>query len=102
MVRWGQVSSPFNIEEVARKAYRPDLFRAVADPLDIPIPAADVKVEGAYERSWILPGTMPIAMPASAFIDGAVFDPTRMPEYLESFVRHHLKIKTADVLAGAE
>lgn len=46
MIRWGQVRTPFDIADVSRRVYRPDLFcKAVAD-LGIAMPDGDTKTEG--------------------------------------------------------
>lgn len=102
MTRWGQVSKPFNIQEVAANAYRPDLYREAAKSLEISCPKDDVKVEGGIDRTWVLDGDLgPIAMSPSQFIDEAIFDPNQLPEYLENFTRHHLRIRPHDVFAEA-
>ncbi|WP_085027117.1 CmpA/NrtA family ABC transporter substrate-binding protein [Ensifer aridi] len=70
MVRWGQ--APFSDERLAASvsAYRPDLYRralgADAAPAD-----ADTGPRGAT--------------PDDRFLDGHVFDPGRMEDYIESF-----------------
>jgi ABC-type nitrate/sulfonate/bicarbonate transport system substrate-binding protein len=46
MIRWGQVRVPFDVAEVARRVYRPDLFRKAVKALGIATPKADIKTEG--------------------------------------------------------
>lgn len=46
MIRWGQVSSAFDIAGVASRVYRPDLFRNAVAGLNIETPRHDRKAEG--------------------------------------------------------
>jgi nitrate/nitrite transport system substrate-binding protein len=67
--RWGQLQEfPANAEEIARKAWRTDLYREIAAEMGIDCPATDYKLE-----------------PAEAFIDGKAFDPSDPVGYLQSF-----------------
>jgi nitrate/nitrite transport system substrate-binding protein len=67
--RWGQIPEfPKNAEEIARQAWRTDLYREIAAEMDIDCPAEDYKLE-----------------PAEAFIDHKEFDPSDPVGYLKSF-----------------
>ncbi|WP_196797439.1 hypothetical protein [Gloeocapsa sp. PCC 7428] len=67
--RWGQIKSiPKNAEELARKAWRTDLYREIADEMGIECPKDDFKI-----------------VPATAFIDNKPFDPSDPVGYLNSF-----------------
>ncbi|MBD1871778.1 ABC transporter substrate-binding protein [Cyanobacteria bacterium FACHB-471] len=67
--RWGQLPEfPRNGEELARQAWRTDLYREIAAEMGIECPADDYKVE--------LP---------EAFIDNVGFDPSDPVGYLNSF-----------------
>jgi nitrate/nitrite transport system substrate-binding protein len=67
--RWGQIQEfPRHAEEKARKAWRTDLYREIAEEMGIPCPAEDYKVE-----------------PAEMFIDKKAFDPGDPVGYLKSF-----------------
>ncbi|MDX2270927.1 MAG: CmpA/NrtA family ABC transporter substrate-binding protein [Cyanobacteriota bacterium] len=67
--RWGQLPEfPKQAEQIARQAWRTDLYRDIAGELGIACPSEDYKVE-----------------PAEAFIDGQSFDPSDPVGYLESF-----------------
>ena len=67
--RWGQLQEfPANAEEIARKAWRTDLYREIAAEMGINCPAEDYKLE-----------------PAEAFIDRKAFDPSDPVGYLQSF-----------------
>ncbi|MCO6186947.1 CmpA/NrtA family ABC transporter substrate-binding protein [Rhizobium sp. L1K21] len=61
MVRWGHADGSPTNQALARNSYRPDIYRAALQPLDIPLPEADMKSE---ESDGV-----------SAFFDGAQFDP---------------------------
>lgn len=68
-VRWGQIREiPANAEELARKAWRTDLYREIATEMGIESPKEDYKIE-----------------PAEAFIDKKAFDPSDPVGYLNSF-----------------
>jgi nitrate/nitrite transport system substrate-binding protein len=67
--RWGQIEKfPNNAEELARKAWRTDLYREIANEMGIECPKEDYKVE-----------------PAEFFIDKKAFDPSDPVGYLNSF-----------------
>ncbi|AKG23742.1 CmpA/NrtA family ABC transporter substrate-binding protein [Calothrix sp. 336/3] len=67
--RWGQLPEfPKNAEELARKAWRTDLYREIAGEMGISCPKEDYKVEVA-----------------EAFIDKKAFDPSDPIGYLKSF-----------------
>lgn len=68
-VRWGQIPDmPKNAEQIARQAWRTDLYREIASEMGIACPADDYKVE-----------------PGSLFIDNKAFDPSDPVGYLKSF-----------------
>lgn len=67
--RWGQIAEfPKDADEIARQAWRTDLYREIAAEMGIQCPAEDYKVE-----------------PSTAFIDGKSFDPSDPVGYLNSF-----------------
>jgi nitrate/nitrite transport system substrate-binding protein len=67
--RWGQIPEiPKNAEQLARKAWRTDLYREIAAEMDIVCPQEDYKVETA-----------------DVFIDKKAFDPSDPVGYLNSF-----------------
>lgn len=68
-VRWGQLPEfPKNAEELARKAWKTELYREIAAEMGIECPKEDYKVE-----------------PAERFIDRKAFDPSNPVGYLNSF-----------------
>ncbi len=101
MARWGQVETPANFLDIAEGAYLPDVYRAAASALGVGAPLIDCKKEGEPDRAWILEkATAPIAMPGGAFIDGGRYDPDAVSLYIESFIRHNLRINPSDVYSG--
>lgn len=67
--RWGQLSEfPRNAEDIARQAWRTDLYREIAAEMGILCPSEDYKLE-----------------PETAFIDGIPFDPSDPVGYLNGF-----------------
>jgi len=70
MIRWGQAEFSDDGARVAVSAYRPDLYRAALGSADGPADA-DVRLEGAA--------------PDDRFMDGHVFDPSRIADYVAAF-----------------
>ncbi|MBB3406505.1 NitT/TauT family transport system ATP-binding protein [Rhizobium sp. BK316] len=70
MIRWGQAELGLNPARAAASAYRPDLYRAALGEGSAPIDA-DVRIEGADEND--------------RFMDGHVFDPSKLPDYIAGF-----------------
>ncbi|MEG5045823.1 ABC transporter substrate-binding protein [Microcoleus sp. B4-C1] len=72
--RWGQIKEvPKNAEELAKKAWRTDLYRKIVAEIGINCPQEDYQVE-----------------PAELFIDKKAFDPSDPVGYLNSFeIRAH-------------
>jgi nitrate/nitrite transport system substrate-binding protein len=67
--RWGQIKEiPKDADQMAKQAWRTDIYREVAAELGIACPNEDYKVE-----------------PAEAFIDKKAFDPSDPVGYLNSF-----------------
>lgn len=71
MVRWGQVEPDLDLDAVADRVYRPDLFRAAALSLG-PVLDPAMVFEDAIA-------------PPSALFDGAPFDPADARRYATSF-----------------
>lgn len=76
MQRWGQLDHAVNIQAEARRAYRPDIYRAAVTSLGISAPVDDRKIEGEHADSWLLQTNQkPLSMTADEFIDKRIFDP---------------------------
>jgi nitrate/nitrite transport system substrate-binding protein len=86
MRRWGQIDASVNLRATAAAVYRPDIFRDVAAALGLPCPTGSWKTEGRHGEPWALDGTgAPIVMGPDRFVDGRVFDPARLDDYLADF-----------------
>jgi nitrate/nitrite transport system substrate-binding protein len=86
MLRWGQIGPETDIAAAAERAYRPDLFRAVAADLGAPTPIVDEKVEGLHTTPWVLDeATAPIPMAPDVFFDGRRFDAAQPQRYAAEF-----------------
>ncbi len=70
MIRWGQAEYSESGARAAASAYRPDLYRAALGAANGPS-EADIRPEGVA--------------PDDRFMDGHVFDPGRIPEYVAAF-----------------
>ena len=69
MIRWGQVREPFDLKALAEQVFRTDLYRSAVAGMDVPVPAADSKTEGADS--------------GSVFFGGETFDPDAALAYLD-------------------
>ncbi len=75
MARWDLIDPALDLQAIAARVYRPDIYRAVAAPLGLAVPDADAKAEGAHDGSWQIEATpAPIPMGADRFCDGVVFE----------------------------
>ncbi len=86
MVRWGHVAHTAEHAEVARRTYRPDLYRAALSGTGADLPRADAKVEGALTRlTPVASRNGTLMLGPDGFFDGRLFDPDRLDQYLASF-----------------
>lgn len=83
MVRWGYVDHSADHAELARRSYRPDIYRTALSGIGVPVPSANSKVEGSL--------TQPVTVGASSqfirlgpdgFFDGTTFDPDQLDDYI--------------------
>ncbi len=78
MYRWGQLDQALDLRELAGQVYRPDLFRAAATELGLPVPTIDRKSEGSHAGHWMLSeASTPLLMGPDQLIDGSRFDPAQ-------------------------
>lgn len=85
MVRWGQVAHSHERAEIARRSYRPDLYRAALKPLGVPLPGANLKVEGALEQATPVGATRgKLVLGPDGFFDREVFDPDDLDAYIRA------------------
>jgi ABC-type nitrate/sulfonate/bicarbonate transport system substrate-binding protein len=83
MVRWGHVPhTPANALSAAA-SYRPDLYRAALEPLGVPVPSANAKVEGALVARTPVGATRgSLSLGPDGFFDGDIFDPAMLDTYI--------------------
>lgn len=99
MIRWGQITTPVNSYEAAREIYRVDIYRQACEFLSIPVPEADSKIEGAHDLPWQLHTERgDITMGSDRFIDGKLFDPANLQQYLDSFSIHSMSAPASQLL----
>lgn len=83
MVRWGEVAASPTAAAIAADSFRPDLYRAALEPLDIDVPNADSKREGARQEAGLVPGKPnSVELWPDRFLDSTVFDPDEIDSYI--------------------
>ena len=91
MVRWGQIAYSEDGAAEAARTYRPDLYRRALAGLDVPLPSASAKVEGALEAPTAVGCTSgQLVLGPDGFFDDQSFDPDRLRDYLGSFAIHSM------------
>lgn len=83
MVRAHQTEWSAEDAASASKVYRPDIYRRALSGLNIPLPSADWKVEGALpetRRVSAVGGELQLG--PDGFFDGRIFDPDRLEAYV--------------------
>lgn len=84
MVRWGQTAfEPAHVTEAAR-AFRPDIYRAALGHTGTAIPLADRRMEG-LDPAVIATTRGDLVLAGDQFIDGRIFDPERIADYVAGF-----------------
>ncbi|MGA9658162.1 MAG: ABC transporter substrate-binding protein [Asticcacaulis sp.] len=74
LVRWGHVSGDHDFDALARRIYRPDMWRDAAISLGLNAPLEDEKTEGGQDEGWeVKAKPAPIVMPDNQFFDGGIF-----------------------------
>ncbi|HEY4078974.1 MAG TPA: CmpA/NrtA family ABC transporter substrate-binding protein [Rhizomicrobium sp.] len=80
MARWELIDASLDLQALAARVYRPDLYRSIAAPQGLAVPATDSKAEGAHDWPWQLDATpQPIAMEPDRFCDGVIFEDAPAP-----------------------
>jgi len=83
MVRWGQVEHLPAHADIARRTYRPDIYRQALKETGIAIPAASSKAEGALATATVVgAGSSMLTLGPDGFFDGQVFDPDQVDAYI--------------------
>jgi NitT/TauT family transport system ATP-binding protein len=89
MVRWGQTSHNPVRAEIARTTYRPDIYRRAVAELDLSLPSASMKVEGALsEPTPVGSRAGDLILGPDGFFDGQHFDPDALDAYIDRFEIH--------------
>jgi ABC-type nitrate/sulfonate/bicarbonate transport system substrate-binding protein len=81
MYRWGQLTTPINIEETVAAVYKPSLFRIAADAIGLESPSIDRKTEGNLHQKNMLTKSQHIG--PNQFLDGKVIHVGGIIKYLE-------------------
>ncbi|WP_172122245.1 MULTISPECIES: CmpA/NrtA family ABC transporter substrate-binding protein [unclassified Devosia] len=83
MVRWGQVAHKPEHAARAAASYRPDLYRAALSGINMPVPGASSKIEGALAEPTEM-GAIGgrLTLGPDMFFDAAQFDPDRLDDYI--------------------
>ena len=84
MVRWGQLDHPVDMKKTVESVYRPDLFAKAAKEVNYALPSNGWKIDGKTA--------------GNKFIDGSVFDPNKVVDYIYNSPIKHPKI-TKEALA---
>lgn len=85
MVRWGYVDHSADHAEMARRSFRPDIYRSALSGIGVPVPSANSKVEGALARTTAVGASSQfLYLGPDGFFDGAVFDPDELDLYIDS------------------
>ena len=85
MVRWQHCEHSADNAEIARQSYRPDIYRQALKPIFAPMPAANMKVEGALKVEQDVGTTAGrLTLGPDGFFDGKIFDPDRLDDYIAS------------------
>jgi two-component system, oxyanion-binding sensor len=93
MYRWGQLEDMIDIRRTASRIYRTDLYREAAGELGLPYPGVDWKTEGEHPAPWTLDeASRPMSMGPDLFLDGRVYDPSRLMDYLRTFTVANLRV----------
>jgi nitrate/nitrite transport system ATP-binding protein len=86
MLRWGEVSDPSVIDDIAKSVYRPEGYRTAAKSLGMPFPVDDIKTEGTHESAWEMPvDNQSLTMGADRFMDGREFVSDDVTAYVSGF-----------------
>jgi ABC-type nitrate/sulfonate/bicarbonate transport system substrate-binding protein len=79
MARWDLIGN-IDVQALAARVYRSDLYRAAVAPLGISVPLTDSKSEGAHDKGWQLEAAPhAIAMAPDNFCDHAIFEASPAP-----------------------
>jgi NitT/TauT family transport system ATP-binding protein len=93
MVRWGQVEFTPQTLAAAKATFRPDLYRAALAGIDVAMPKANAKVEGALAAPTpVASSNGKLLLGPDGFFDGLRFDPDDIERYIAGFAIHADKV----------
>ncbi|TNE35498.1 MAG: nitrate transporter [Alphaproteobacteria bacterium] len=85
MVRWEQASMNVKNADLAAASFSPDIYRRAAAKMEIAVPSANAKVEGALPVSTAVgAGNKTLYLGPDGFFDGELFDPEKLDIYVAS------------------
>ncbi|MBB3317024.1 MULTISPECIES: CmpA/NrtA family ABC transporter substrate-binding protein [unclassified Rhizobium] len=87
MVRWEHIRHTPEHQQIANDTYRPDIYRSALKALNIAMPAASSKVEGALQVETPVGSSGALTLGPDGFFDGGLFDPADVDSYIASQVR---------------
>lgn len=85
MVRWSHAPYSAQNAKIAFESFRPDIYRTALSTMDIPIPSANSKVEGALASATAVGASKgDLMLGPDGFFDGEIFDPEHLNSYINS------------------
>ena len=79
----GFVQHSAEAANIAARSYRPDIYRRAVASLNIPLPGANSKVEGALIQPTAVGATgSGLVLGPDGFFDGKKFDPDSLDDYI--------------------
>ncbi|MHB9020896.1 MAG: ABC transporter substrate-binding protein [Halothiobacillus sp.] len=87
----GGIDRAVDMRLIAKRSYRPELYRHAARALGLSVPTVDYLPEGLHQspRALAAATSGPTAMGADWFFDGSTFDPLDPAGYLECITAHN-------------
>lgn len=82
MVRWGHIEHTAQHQQIANDTYRPDIYRSALRTLNVAMPAASSKVEGALRTETPVGSSGALTLGPDGFFDGNLFDPDDVDGYI--------------------
>ena len=82
MVRWRHIAHSDRHQRIAGDTYRPDLYRNALRELNVAMPSASSKVEGALLAETPVGSSGALTLGPDGFFDGNLFDPDEVDAYI--------------------
>lgn len=99
MARWKEVKLNTDSIRTGRQTFRPDIFRRALARLNVDMPAANSKVEGALPDDTPVGSSMgKLSLRADPFFDGRVFDPDQIEQYVSELMAADRQFADQDVI----